>query len=128
MAVPLVIHAATGLDQAMNILMGLAAIVIGALGFWQRHRISQLNRGWNKRMGKPGEMAAEVGTANYFGMGAIFMILAGVATVIYSLVTGQMGGSNDRTTALMVIIIAAVGFVVLGVVFAVMLFKRRSKQ
>ena len=42
--------------------------------------------------------------------------------------TGQLGGSNDRTTALMVIIIAAVGFVVLGVVFAVMLFKRRSKQ
>lgn len=124
----LVIDADTGFDQAMNILVGVTAMVIGALGFWQRERISQLNRSWNKRLGEPGEMAAEVGTAKYFGVGAIFMILAGAAIVIYSLVTGQLGGSNDRTTALMVIIIAAVGFIVLGVVFAVMLFKRRSKQ
>jgi hypothetical protein len=123
-----VIDAVTGLDQAMNILMGVTAMVIGALGFWQRDRIAQLNRGWNQRLGKPGEMAAEVGTAKYFGIGAIFMILAGAATVVYSLVTGQMGGSNDRTSALIVIIIAAIGFVVLGVIFAVMLFKRRSKR
>ena len=72
----------------MNILVGVTAMVIGALGFWQRERISQLNRGWNKRLGEPGEMAAEVGTAKYFGVGAIFMILAGAAIVIYSLVTG----------------------------------------
>ncbi|WP_314215431.1 hypothetical protein [Pseudarthrobacter equi] len=112
----------------MNILVGVAAIVIGALGFWQRDRISQLNRGWNRRTGKLGEMAAEVGTAKYFGIGAILMILAGAGTIIYSLVTGQTGGSSDRSTALIVIIIAAVGFVVLGTVFAVMLFKRRSKH
>ncbi|WP_367765844.1 hypothetical protein [Arthrobacter sp. HS15c] len=111
----------------MNVIMGVAAMVIGALGFWQRDRISQMNRDWNKRFGKPGELAAEVGTAKYFGIGAMFMVLAGAATVIYSLVTGQMGGSSDRSAALMTIIIAAVGFVVLGVVFAVMLFKRRSK-
>ncbi|MFC9770596.1 MULTISPECIES: hypothetical protein [unclassified Pseudarthrobacter] len=112
----------------MNFLVGIAAVVIGALGFWQRDRIAELNRGWNRRMGKPGEIAAEVGTAKYFGIGAILMILAGVGTIIFSLVTGQMGGSSDRNTALVVIIIAAVGFVVLGTVFAVMLFKRRSKQ
>ena len=122
------INADAGFDQAMNLFIGVTAIVIGVLGFWQRDRISKVNRGWNKRLGKKGEMAAEFGTAKYFGIGAIFMILAGVATVIYSLVTGETGGSNDRTTALLVIVIAAVGFVVLGVVFAVLLFKRRSKQ
>lgn len=111
----------------MNIVVGVAAIVTGLLGFWQRERISRLNQNWNKRFGKPGEMFAEVGTAKYFGIGAIFMVLAGAALVIYSLVTGQTGGSNDESTAVMVIIIAAIGFVVLGIVFAVMLYKRRSR-
>ncbi|SEF10958.1 hypothetical protein SAMN04489740_4053 [Arthrobacter alpinus] len=111
----------------MSIIIGVAAMVIGGIGFWQREKISQLNRSQNKRLGKYGDLMTGVGTAKYFGIGALFMILAGAAIVIYSLVTGQMGTSNDPATALMVIIIAAVGFVVLGVVFAVMLFKRRSK-
>ncbi|ABK02400.1 hypothetical protein Arth_1003 [Arthrobacter sp. FB24] len=77
-------------------------------------------------MGKE-ELATEVGTAKCFGIGAIFMVLAGAATVISSLVTGHTGGSGDRSTALTIMIIAAVGFVVLGIVFAVTLYKRRSK-
>ena len=111
----------------MNIVVGLTALVIGLLGFWQRERISQLNRGWNSRFGKAGELATELGTAKYFGLGALLVAAAGAGTVIFSLVTGQMGGSNDRSTALMTIIIAAVGFVVLGITFVVMLLKRRSK-
>ena len=123
----LVIDADTGLNQAMSIIIGVAVMVIGGIGFWQREKISQLNRSQNKRLGKHGDLMTGVGTAKYFGIGALFMILAGAAIVIYSLVTGQIGRSNDPATALMVIVIAAVGFVVLGVVFAVMLFKRRSK-
>lgn len=78
-------------------------------------------------MGKPGELASEVGTGKYFGIGAILMALAGAATIVYSLVAGETGRGNDEAQALLVIIIAAVGFVVLATVFAVMLYRRRSK-
>ncbi|GAA1761990.1 hypothetical protein GCM10009712_08380 [Pseudarthrobacter sulfonivorans] len=42
-------------------------------------------------MGKPGGLASEVGSAKYFGIGAILMVLAGAAPVIDSLITGQPG-------------------------------------
>lgn len=56
--------------------------------FWQRERVSQLNRGWNKRLGKPGEFSSAIGTAKHFGIGAVLMTLMGAATVIYSIATG----------------------------------------
>jgi hypothetical protein len=100
---------AFGFDRHMNnMVVGVAAILIGLLGFWQRDRITQLNRRWNKRLGKPGELASEVGSAKYFGTGAILMVPAGAATVIYTLITGQSGRATDESQALVIIIIAAV--------------------
>jgi uncharacterized iron-regulated membrane protein len=69
-------------------IVGLIAIVIGVLMFWQRERVSQVNRGWNKRLGKPGEFSSAIGTPKYFGIGAVLMTLAGVAIVIYSVIAG----------------------------------------
>jgi hypothetical protein len=69
-------------------LVGLIAMVIGVLMFWQRERVSQMNRGWNKRLGKPGEMSSVIGTPKYFGIGAILMAIAGAAIVIYSIAAG----------------------------------------
>lgn len=79
-----------------NIGMGVAAMVTGLLGFFQRNRISQLNRGWKTRFGKPGELVAEVGTAKYFGIGAILMALTGAATVISRSSRGKLAGQMTR--------------------------------
>lgn len=70
-------------------IVGLIAIVLGILMFWQRERVSALNRGWNKRLGKPGELSSAIGTPRYFAIGAILMTLAGAAIVIYSVVAGR---------------------------------------
>ena len=110
-----------------NIVIGVAAILIGLLGFWQRDRITQLNRRWHSRLGKPGELASEVGTAKNFGIGAILMALAGAAIVAYSVVTGETGRSTDEAQASLVIAIAAVGFIIVGIAVAVTLYRRRSK-
>lgn len=60
-----------------NSVVGAAAMVIGLLGFWQRDHISQLNRGRNKRLGKAGRVSRRSRDAKYFGIGAMFLVLAG---------------------------------------------------
>ncbi|MCU1516788.1 MAG: hypothetical protein JWQ75_1509 [Pseudarthrobacter sp.] len=76
--------------------IGLIAVVVGLLAFWQRGRLSQVNKALGKRQGKPGELMAEVGTAKYFGIGAIFMALAGAGTVVYSLMAGSRPKGMSR--------------------------------
>lgn len=109
-----------------GVVFGAVVVVVSLLAFWQRERLSQMNTGWNKRLGKPGGYASSVGTAKYFGIGAVLMALCGVATIVYSLITGSSPVSNSASGAAFAIIVAAVLFVVLGVVSVLMYVRSRK--
>jgi heme/copper-type cytochrome/quinol oxidase subunit 2 len=70
---------------------------------------------------------SEVGTAKYFGIGAIFMALAGAAIVVYSLVAGESAQGNSQAMAGMGIIVAVVLFVLLAIIAGVMLYRQSKK-
>jgi hypothetical protein len=98
-------------------------MVIGVLMFWQRERVSQMNREWNKRLGKPGELSSAIGTPKYFGIGAILMTLGGAAIVIYSMVLPSHGESSD---VLWVFIVTGILAVILAGV-ALVMYRRYKK-
>jgi hypothetical protein len=109
-----------------GVVFGTVVVVISLLAFWQRERLAQMNTGWNKRLGKPGGYASSVGTAKYFGIGAVLMALCGAATIVYSLVTGSSPLSNSTGGAVFVIIVAALLFVILGIVSLLMYVRSRK--
>lgn len=69
--------------------IGVIAIVLGLLAFWQKERIATWNKKWNARLDKPGAVAAEVGTPSRFGVSGLLMAGVGVAMILYSLFTGR---------------------------------------
>jgi hypothetical protein len=68
--------------------IGALSVLIGLVAFWQRGRVAALNRRWNSRLGAPGAASSALGTPKNFGRGALLMIAAGVAILVYSFVSG----------------------------------------
>lgn len=110
-----------------GVVVGIVAVVIGGFAFWQRERISQWNRAWNKRMGKPGEFASTIGTPKAYGVGALLMVLGGLTTVLYSLVTGTAPTTTNETVALWTIVFSGVLLVIL-IITALLLYRRYKNK
>ena len=70
---------------------------------------------------------SEVGTAKHFGIGAIFMALAGAGTVIYAFVAGEPTQGNVEAQARLLITVVAILFVPMGVIVGVMLYRQSKK-
>jgi hypothetical protein len=69
--------------------IGVIAIVLGLLAFWQKERIAAWNKKQNARLDKPGALATEVGTPSRFGVSGLLMAGVGVAMIAYTLITGR---------------------------------------
>lgn len=69
--------------------IGVIAIVLGPLAFWQKERIASWNKKWNAKLDKPGALATEVGTPSRFGVSGLLMAGVGVAMIAYSLFPGR---------------------------------------
>lgn len=110
-----------------EVMVGLFAIVIGILMFWQRDRVSQWARAWNKRIGKPGEVISDFATPKAYAISGLLMATAGLSIVVFSLVTGQSLRRTGEADALAVIVVAGVLMVILLTVGAALVYRKYRK-
>lgn len=68
---------------------------------------------WHKHFGKTGEFASTIGTPKGYGVGALIMAPAGLATALYSFATGTSLTTTSETAALWTIIASGVLLVIL---------------
>jgi hypothetical protein len=114
-------------SMTTEVMVGLFAMVIGILAFWQRDRVSHWARAWNKRFGKPGEVISDFATPKAYGISGLLMATAGLGIVVFSLVTGQSLRRTGETEALAVIVVAGILMVILLTVGAVLLYRKYRK-
>lgn len=110
-----------------TVAVGVLAIAIGILAFWQRERVSRMAIAWNKRQGKLGEALSEFASPKAYGISGLLMATGGLVIVVYTLVTGDSLQRTGESEALAVIVITAILTVVLLSVGAVMMYRRRRK-
>lgn len=110
-----------------EVMVGLFAIAIGILAFWQRERVSHWARVWNKRFGKPGEIISDFATPKAYGISGLLMATAGLGIVVFSLVTGQSLRRTGEAEALAVIVVAGILMVILLTVGAVFVYRKYWK-
>lgn len=75
-------------------MVGLFAIVIGILAFWQRDRVSHWARARNKRFGKPGEVISDFATPKAYGISGLLMATAGLGIVVFH--SSRVSRSGER--------------------------------
>jgi multisubunit Na+/H+ antiporter MnhB subunit len=110
-----------------EVIVGLFAMVIGILAFWQRDRVSHWAGAWNKRFGKPVEVISDFATPKAYGISGLLMATAGLGIVVFSLVTGQSLRRTGESEALAVIVVAGLLLVILLAVGAALVYRKYRK-